>query len=86
MILSGLDKNIGKCLLIAVAEYQIMNLEEHLIACPYCGENFTALVEPCLELAEYVEDCEICCQPIVFSITESGADSPLHIDTRREND
>jgi hypothetical protein len=86
MILSGLDKNIGKRLLVAVAEYQNMNLEEHLIACPYCGENFTALVDPCLEIAEYVEDCEICCQPIVFSITESGSDSPLHIDTRREND
>ncbi|MCH1521871.1 MAG: CPXCG motif-containing cysteine-rich protein, partial [Arenicellales bacterium] len=45
-----------------------MNLEEHLVECPYCGEAFTALVEPSEHEAEYIEDCEVCCQPIVFCV------------------
>ena len=62
-----------------------MNLEEHLIECPYCGEVFTALVDPSVELAEYVEDCEVCCQPIVFSVSDNGPNAPLSVSTRQEN-
>jgi len=38
-----------------------------------------------VELAEYVEDCEVCCQPIVFSVTDNGPDAPLSVHTRQEN-
>lgn len=44
------------------------------VQCPYCWESFVLLVDPSIAQQEYVEDCEICCRPIDFSIDidESG--------------
>jgi len=34
------------------------------VVCPYCGEAVTILVDPGGGSAqEYVEDCEVCCNP-----------------------
>ena len=40
----------------------------HLVECPYCGERFETLVDTSSGSACYVEDCQICCQPIEFSV------------------
>lgn len=44
------------------------------VQCPYCWEKFILLVDASVESQEYVEDCEICCRPIDFSVEvdESG--------------
>jgi len=43
--------------------------KEEFFSCPYCWQNISML----LELAEggqrYIEDCEVCCQPIEISYT-----------------
>lgn len=36
------------------------------IQCPYCWEMLNISVDPSLRDAEYVEDCQVCCQPIVI--------------------
>ena len=36
--------------------------------CPYCWEEITLLVDGSIEKQEYVEDCEVCCRPIDFSV------------------
>ncbi len=38
------------------------------VQCPYCWERFTLLVDGSVDAQEYVEDCEICCRPIDFSV------------------
>lgn len=38
------------------------------IRCPYCGESFEAQLDLSGGSAEYIEDCQICCQPIEFSV------------------
>ena len=43
-------------------------LEETLIDCPYCGESFSTLIEVLDENQQYIEDCYVCCRPIVFKI------------------
>lgn len=43
-------------------------LEEPNISCPYCGETFTIVVDCTAGNQQYVEDCFVCCQPIVLSI------------------
>ena len=43
-------------------------LLEARVQCPYCWEQFNLLVDASVELQEYVEDCEICCRPIDFSV------------------
>jgi hypothetical protein len=38
------------------------------VECPYCGESFETPVDTSAGSARYVEDCQICCQPIEFSL------------------
>ena len=46
------------------------------ICCPYCGEIIEVIVDLSVEQQEYVEDCSVCCRPIVLSVTagEAGAE------------
>ncbi|MEO0557360.1 MAG: CPXCG motif-containing cysteine-rich protein [Bacteroidota bacterium] len=37
---------------------------EHDFACPYCGAPITMLLDPSIPRQRYVEDCEVCCNPI----------------------
>ena len=34
--------------------------------CPYCGEALVAEIDPSVPRQRYVEDCAVCCQPIVI--------------------
>jgi hypothetical protein len=38
------------------------------VQCPYCGEPFDTLVDLSAGSASYVEDCQVCCQPIELAI------------------
>ena len=54
------------------------------IPCPYCGETLYLEPEPQDSTVEYIEDCHICCNPIVFKIRYSSEGS--QIEARKEND
>lgn len=54
------------------------------IDCPYCGECVEVLVDTSVEYQEYVEDCSVCCRPIVLSVTVDGDD--VFIVARDENE
>ena len=54
------------------------------VQCPYCWESFLLLVDPSVEQQEYVEDCEICCRPIDFSIGVDS-DGDARVDARRQD-
>lgn len=41
-----------------------MNEIEHFFQCPYCWQNISMILDPNGLDQEYVEDCEVCCQPI----------------------
>jgi cysteine-rich CPXCG protein len=45
------------------------------VQCPYCGERFETRIDLTSKDAGYVEDCQVCCQPIEFGIEreDSGA-------------
>ena len=47
---------------------------EQFFQCPYCWEQISMLLEPSYEVQEYIEDCEVCCQPIkvVFAGNEEN--------------
>ena len=53
------------------------------VQCPYCWESFLLLVDPSVEQQEYVEDCEICCRPIDFTI-DIDADGRARVDARSQ--
>lgn len=38
------------------------------ITCPYCGELITVLVDDSAGDQDYIEDCQVCCRPIVIAV------------------
>jgi hypothetical protein len=42
--------------------------ESRLVICPYCSQSFYLFVDISAGSQEYIEDCQICCQPIEFRI------------------
>jgi transcription elongation factor Elf1 len=46
------------------------NLIETKINCPYCGETIDVLLDTQDSESEYIEDCQVCCRPIVFKLSE----------------
>lgn len=42
---------------------------EHFFQCPYCWEEISVLLDPSVSNQSYIEDCEICCNPIEFQVS-----------------
>ena len=55
------------------------------ISCPYCGEQIDILVDGSLPEQEYVEDCQVCCRPILLSVM-IDADGDVAVVARSENE
>jgi hypothetical protein len=45
------------------------------VQCPYCGESFDTTVDVSAGAFSYVEDCQVCCQPIELTseMNDQGA-------------
>ncbi|ASV30693.1 CPXCG motif-containing cysteine-rich protein [Maribacter cobaltidurans] len=37
---------------------------EHFFQCPYCWEEVSMLMDSSITDQTYIEDCEVCCNPI----------------------
>jgi len=37
---------------------------EHFFTCPYCWQEISFVVDLSVKEQSYIEDCEVCCQPI----------------------
>ncbi|MFG0382059.1 CPXCG motif-containing cysteine-rich protein [Pseudomonas sp. zbq_18] len=59
-------------------------LETQMYQCPYCGEPVEAVLDLSGGDQCYVEDCAVCCRPIMFDLRTDGVDWSL--DVRREDD
>lgn len=42
---------------------------EHFFYCPHCWQTISMILDLSVEEQIYVEDCEVCCNPIVISYT-----------------
>ena len=56
------------------------------VNCPYCGESFETGVDRSAGAQEYTEDCPVCCNPIVFTVTLGWDGELLAVSTRQENE
>ena len=43
-------------------------MEEHFFQCPYCWETISMLMDPSSHEQQYVEDCEVCCNPMEINV------------------
>ena len=44
-------------------------LQDRSIHCPYCGESIDVLIDGSVSEQDYIEDCQVCCRPINFSVS-----------------
>ena len=53
------------------------------IACPYCGETITLVVDDSAGDQRYIEDCHVCCRPItvVLQVGEGG-EASVHVQSQ----
>jgi len=59
--------------------------DDHELPCPYCGETLTVLVDASVPRQTYVEDCHVCCRPIVVSV-EVADGVVVKLEGRSEDD
>ncbi len=55
------------------------------VDCPYCGEAIEVLVDTSVDHQQYIEDCSVCCRPIVFTVTADDG-TLLSVDVRSEDE
>ncbi len=60
-------------------------ITETHISCPYCGEWISILVDESLPEQNYVEDCQVCCRPIVLDVAVD-LEGDVAVSARCENE
>ncbi|WP_294345750.1 CPXCG motif-containing cysteine-rich protein [Prosthecochloris sp.] len=56
------------------------------IQCPYCGALNDELIDCSIEPPEeFVEDCEVCCSPMLIRILSVDGATPV-VEVHRENE
>ena len=58
--------------------------DEAAIRCPYCGEAITLVVDASAGSQRYIEDCQVCCRPIVVDVIVDG--DALRVRTASEDE
>lgn len=58
-------------------------LETERAQCPYCWSEIELLIDLSAGSQEYVEDCFVCCRPILVNLTVDGED--FQVDLMQEN-
>ena len=41
---------------------------EQYFDCPHCWENQLKMIDSSIEIQNFIEDCEVCCNPIEFDL------------------
>ncbi|MEQ4574917.1 MAG: CPXCG motif-containing cysteine-rich protein [Gammaproteobacteria bacterium] len=55
------------------------------ISCPYCGESIDIVVDASVERQRYIEDCQVCCRPMVVDVAVDE-DGEIGVTARSEDD
>ena len=60
------------------------------ILCPYCGERLDVVIDWSVSRQEYIEDCQVCCQPMTLTVTVAvnldGDDQDVTVTARSGDD
>jgi len=55
------------------------------VQCPYCGEPLTLFVDASAGAQSYIEDCQVCCRPMVVRV-RIDEDGEPEVDVGREDE
>lgn len=64
-------------------ESDYFGVSEVAASCPYCGEPVQLLVDGSAGAQAYVEDCQVCCRPMVVDVISVA---PPAVRLRHEDD
>jgi hypothetical protein len=53
------------------------------VRCPWCGERLETRVDVTAGEAGYIEDCEVCCRPIEFTLERADGGALLAVGVSR---
>ena len=54
------------------------------VYCPYCGERIEIIIDLSVDHQEYVEDCSVCCRPMMITVQTS--DEGTNVQVRHEDE
>lgn len=60
--------------------------EEIAAQCPYCGAPISFICEEYSGSQSYIEDCEVCCRPIMIAFEVDEEEGITSFRARRLND
>jgi hypothetical protein len=60
-------------------------LESVALTCPYCGEEIEVVVDCSVTEQQYVEDCSVCCRPLLLAVC-IGDNGVPSVRARHENE
>lgn len=63
-----------------------MPLDEQTATCPHCWERITLLVDASAGNQNYVEDCPVCCHPMLVAVLLDRQGNVVQLSLEREND
>ena len=69
----------------AVFNEHVLPEELVTVSCPYCGEPLHTRVDLTAGETSYVEDCQVCCRPIEFTIERTGRGALSAVTARRSD-
>lgn len=61
-------------------------LQDLGVQCPYCGEHFATQIDITAGDQDYIEDCQVCCKPIMFNVHIDADGVISEAETHREDD
>ena len=47
---------------------------EHYFNCPHCWQNQLKIIDSSVEEQSFIEDCEVCCNPLEFELKITNQD------------
>ena len=65
--------------------HNMHDLSPKNVECPYCGEFIEVLIDCSVAQQDYIEDCQVCCKPIIFNV-EVDSEGNLSVSVRDENE
>lgn len=60
-------------------------LQPATIQCPYCWESIEVLVDCSVRHQEYIEDCPVCCRPMILRVSAKNGEV-VQIEARSEDE
>lgn len=60
-------------------------LEEAPVTCPYCWEQILLELDLSAGSADYTEDCQVCCQPILVHLRVGEEEGAYEVIVEAEN-